>query len=79
MSEYVYYATLLSTAVALVLLMAPAVHHRVRFREGDKAGAFVAFTAWRWWALALFRSHAENGDSAAPRAEPGCRARKRRS
>ena len=34
--EYVYYLTLLSTAVALVLLLAPAVHHRVRFREGEK-------------------------------------------
>ncbi|MGH3135598.1 MAG: DUF6328 family protein [Gaiellaceae bacterium] len=96
--EYVYYVTLLSTAVALVLLLAPAVHHRIRFREGDKeyllrkanreaiAGSaaiafafsgvlfvvtdlvfgtvaaaavtvtFVAFTAWRWWALALYRS-----------------------
>lgn len=97
--EYVYYATLVSTAVALVLLLAPAVHHRIQFREGDKeylmrkanreaiagsaavafsfsgalfvvtdlvfgkvaavavTGAFVAFTAWRWWALALYRSH----------------------
>jgi hypothetical protein len=94
----VYYVTLLSTAVALVLLLAPAVHHRLRFREGDKeyllrkanreaiagstaiavafsgalfvvtdlifgtvaagsvTAAFVAFTAWRWWAVALFRS-----------------------
>jgi Flp pilus assembly protein TadB len=34
--KYVYYATLLSTAVALVLLLAPAAHHRLRFREGDK-------------------------------------------
>lgn len=96
--EYVYYGMLLSTAVALVLLLAPAIHHRLRFREGDKAyllrkanreaiagsatialafsGAlfvvtdlafgtvaailvtalFIAFTAWRWWALALYRS-----------------------
>ena len=98
MQERVYYVTLLSTAVALVLLLAPAVHHRLRFREGDKAyllrkanreaiagsaaialsfsGAlflvtdlifdtvaavlvtamFVAFTAWRWWVVALYRS-----------------------
>ncbi len=28
--------TLLSIAIALVLLLAPAVHHRLRFREGDK-------------------------------------------
>jgi len=34
--EYVYYATLTSTAVALVLFLAPAAHHRLRFREGDK-------------------------------------------
>ncbi len=96
--EHVYYATLLSTAVALVLLLAPAVHHRLRFREGDKeyllrkanrealsgsaaialafSGAlfvvtdlvfgtvaavvatalFIVFTAWRWWAVALYRA-----------------------
>jgi Family of unknown function (DUF6328) len=95
--RYVYYATLLCTAVALVLFLAPAAHHRVRFREGDKdhllrkgnreaiagtvasalsftgvlylvtdlvfgtwqailaAGAFFAFTAWRWWAVAIYR------------------------
>ena len=34
--RYVYYATLLCTAAALVLFLAPAAHHRVRFREGDK-------------------------------------------
>ena len=34
--QYVYYATLVSTAVALVLFLAPAAHHRLRFREGDK-------------------------------------------
>ncbi len=32
----VYYLTLLCTAAALVLFMAPAAHHRLRFREGDK-------------------------------------------
>lgn len=32
----VYYATLLSTALALVFFLAPAAYHRVRFREGDK-------------------------------------------
>lgn len=32
----VYYATLISTALALVFFFAPAVYHRVRFREGDK-------------------------------------------
>jgi amino acid transporter len=96
--RYVYFATLVSTAIAIVLFMAPAAHHRLRFREGDKddilrkgnreaiAGtvasslaftgvlylvtarifgapeavlvsvAFFAFTAWRWWSLALLRT-----------------------
>ena len=34
--RYVYYGTLVSTAVALVLYEAPAAHHRLRFRTGDK-------------------------------------------
>ena len=34
--RYVYYVTFLSTAIALVLFLAPAAHHRLRFREGDK-------------------------------------------
>jgi Family of unknown function (DUF6328) len=34
--KYVYFATLVSTAVAIVLFLAPAAHHRLRFREGDK-------------------------------------------
>jgi len=96
--RYVYFVTLVSTAVASVLFMAPAAHHRLRFREGDKdhilrkgnreaiAGtvaaslaftgvlylvterifttpaaivvsvAFFAFTAWRWWGVALLRT-----------------------
>lgn len=99
--RYVYYVTLVSTALALVLLLAPAAYHRIRFREGDKdymlrkgnreaiAGtaaisvaitgvlylvtkltfgseeailasvAFFAFTAWRWWAVALYRAWRE--------------------
>jgi hypothetical protein len=36
LQRYVYYATLMSTAVALVFFLAPAVYHRLRFREGDK-------------------------------------------
>lgn len=32
----VYFVTLVSTATAIVLFMAPAAHHRLRFREGDK-------------------------------------------
>ena len=101
LQEYVYYATLLSTAVALVMLLAPAAYHRIRFREGDKevmlrkgnreaiagtaaiataftgvlflvtdlvfsipvavvvAVLFFALTAWRWWAIALFRKAQE--------------------
>jgi hypothetical protein len=96
--RYVHYATLVFTAIALVLFLAPAAHHRLRFREGDKdymlrkgnreaiagslamalaftgvvylvtdlsfgtaeailaASALFVFTAWRWWALALYRS-----------------------
>jgi hypothetical protein len=34
--RYVYYGTLVATAVALVLFLAPASYHRLRFREGDK-------------------------------------------
>lgn len=34
--SWVYYATLLFTGSALVLLMSPAAHHRLRFRAGDK-------------------------------------------
>ena len=34
--RYVYYVTFIATAVALVLFLAPAAHHRIRFREGDK-------------------------------------------
>ena len=111
-----FYGTLISTAVALVLFLAPSAHHRIRFREGDKdymlrkgnreaivgsvaialaftgtiylvtdlvfgtlaaalaaAGVFLLI-AWRWWALALYRSltdadgHDDMGD---PGFEPG--------
>jgi uncharacterized protein DUF6328 len=34
--RYVYYGTLVSTAVSLVMLLAPSAYHRLRFREGDK-------------------------------------------
>jgi amino acid transporter len=98
----VYYTTLVSNAIALVLFLAPAAHHRLRFREGDKdhmlqkgnreaiAGSvassvaltgvlylvtertfgntqaivvsvlFFVFIAWRWWSIALLRSHRES-------------------
>ena len=35
--RHVYFATLLTTGIALVLFLAPAAYHRLRFREGDKA------------------------------------------
>jgi amino acid transporter len=99
--RYIYYATLLTTAVALVFLLAPSAYHRLRFREGDKdamvrkgnreaiagtgaialaftgalylitdllftpqaaiavALGFFALTAWRWWAIALYRKARE--------------------
>ena len=101
----VYYATLLSTAVALVFLLAPSAYHRLRFREGDKdamvrkgnreaitgtgaialaftgvlylitdlafttqaataiAVVFFALTAWRWWAIALYRKAREQAEA----------------
>jgi hypothetical protein len=101
----VYYATLLTTAVSLVLLLAPSAYHRLRFREGDKdamvrkgnreaiagtgaialaftgvlylitdllfttpaaiivALVFFALTAWRWWAIALFRKAREGAEA----------------
>ncbi len=33
----IYFATLLCTALATILLIAPTVHHRLEFRRGDKA------------------------------------------
>jgi hypothetical protein len=34
--RWVYYAALLSTALATTLLIAPSSYHRLRFRHGDK-------------------------------------------
>ena len=34
--EAVYYGAIVATAVSLVLLLAPSIFHRIRFREGDK-------------------------------------------
>jgi hypothetical protein len=101
----VYYGTLLTTAVALVFLLAPSAYHRLRFREGDKdvmvrkgnreaiagtgaialaftgvlylitdlvfttqaaiavALVFFALTAWRWWAIALYRKARERDEA----------------
>jgi hypothetical protein len=108
----VYYATLLTTAVSLVLLLAPSAYHRLRFREGDKdamvrkgnreaiagtgaialavtgvlylitdllfttpaaiivALGFFALTAWRWWAIALFRKAREGAEAKETSAGP---------
>ena len=41
----VYFATLLCTAAATALLIAPSAYHRIRFREGNKAQ--LLFTATR--------------------------------
>lgn len=32
----IYFGTLLSTALASILLIAPTVHHRLEFRQGDR-------------------------------------------
>jgi hypothetical protein len=41
----IYFATLLTTAAATALLIAPTAHHRLKFREGDKER--LLFTATR--------------------------------
>jgi hypothetical protein len=43
--EKVYFATLLCTAAASILLIAPSARHRIQFRRNDKA--YVVFTANR--------------------------------
>ena len=43
--EGVYFATLLATAAASILLIGPSARHRMRFRRDDKA--YVVFTANR--------------------------------
>ena len=43
--EKVYFATLIATAIASILLIAPTARHRLRFRHDDKA--YVVFTANR--------------------------------
>jgi hypothetical protein len=35
--RHVYFATLLATTLASILLIAPTVHHRIEFRHGDRA------------------------------------------
>jgi len=36
LQRHVYFATLLCTAAATALLIAPSAYHRIRFRDGDK-------------------------------------------
>jgi Family of unknown function (DUF6328) len=43
--EKVYYATLLCTTASTVLLIAPSAHHRINFRQQDKA--YIVFLANR--------------------------------
>ncbi len=45
LQRHVYFATLLSTAAATALLIAPSAYHRIRFRDGDKDR--LLFTASR--------------------------------
>jgi hypothetical protein len=35
--RHVYFATLVAIAIATALLIAPSIHHRILFREGEKA------------------------------------------
>jgi hypothetical protein len=41
--EEVYYATLLLTTASAILLIAPSAHHRINFRQQDKA--YIIFLA----------------------------------
>ena len=43
--EKVYYVTLLATAASALLLIAPSAHHRINFRQQDKA--YIVFLANR--------------------------------
>ncbi len=43
--EKIYFATLLATATATALLIAPSARHRIQFRRGDKE--WIVFTANR--------------------------------
>jgi hypothetical protein len=56
--EKVYFATLLSTAIASGLLMAPTAHHRLRFRQGERrqiidTGNRLAIAGLTFLALAM--------------------------
>ena len=43
--ETIYYVTLLATAASALLLIAPSAHHRINFRQQDKA--YIVFLANR--------------------------------
>ena len=49
--EDVYYATLLLTTAAAVLLIAPSAHHRINFRQQEKA--YIVFLANKLTILGL--------------------------
>jgi hypothetical protein len=49
----VYFATLLSTAAATALLIAPTAHHRLNFRDGDKERLLYSATRMVLTALVL--------------------------
>jgi hypothetical protein len=41
--ERIYYGTLMCTAISALLLIAPSAHHRINFRQQDKA--YIVFLA----------------------------------
>ncbi len=49
--EKVYYATLVCTALATAFLIAPSAHHRIVFRQQDKA--YIVFLANRLMIIGL--------------------------
>lgn len=51
--QAIYFATLLCTAAATALLIAPPARHRLRFREGDKEWIVVSSHRLTVWGLGL--------------------------
>ena len=46
----IYFAAVITSAIASVLLIAPAAHHRLRFRNRAKEQMIRVATCWRSWA-----------------------------
>ncbi|WP_018333382.1 DUF6328 family protein [Actinomycetospora chiangmaiensis] len=49
----IYFATLLTTAGATLLLVAPAAQHRLLFRQRDKEAMLLRFNRYAIWGLAF--------------------------